>query len=137
MNKLRRWSLVDWKSLRNSAFVLIILFLGTMFMFYYSDWKRKFDARNYTKYATANLIAIKPNESISMTETGNKIVVDSYDIRYRFSVKNVNYESIDIIPNSTRNKSLMTQLYNEKNKKLKIKYDPTRPSNSVIIKPFN
>jgi hypothetical protein len=134
MKKTPDWFFWDWKSIRRSVFVFIFLILGLILIFNFSDWKRKFDSKNYTKNTGAYLIDVKPNESISMTDTGNKTIIDSYKVRYKYTVNNAQYVSIDIIPNSLENKKLIFKLFNNKKEKLKIKYDPKQPEKSFVIK---
>lgn len=134
MKKTPDWFFWDWKSIRRSVFVFIFLILGLILIFNFSDWKRKFDSKNYTKNTGAYLIDVKPNESISMTDTGNKTIIDSYKVRYKYTVNNAQYISIDIIPNSLENKKLIFKLFHNKKEKLKIKYDPKQPEKSFVIK---
>ena len=134
MKKTPDWFFWDWKSIRRSVFVFIFLILGLILIFNFSDWKRKFDSKNYTKNTEAHLIDVKPNESISMTDTGNKTIIDSYKVRYKYTVNNAQYISIDIIPNSLENKKLIFKLFHNKKEKLKIKYDPKQPEKSFVIK---
>ena len=133
MKKTPDWFFWDWKSIRRSVFVFIFLILGLILIFNFSDWKRKFDSKNYTKNTGAYLIDVKPNESISMTDTGNKTIIDSYKVRYKYTVNNAQYISIDIIPNSLENKKLIFKLFHNKKEKLKIKYDPKQPEKSFVI----
>lgn len=134
MKKTPDWFFWDWKSIRRSVFVFIFLILGLILIFNFQDWKRKFDSKNYTKNTGAYLIDVKPNESISMTDTGNKTIIDSYKVRYKYTVNNAQYISIDIIPNSLENKKLIFKLFHNKKEKLKIKYDPKQPEKSFVIK---
>lgn len=133
MKKTPDWFFWDWKSIRRSVFVFIFLILGLILIFNFSDWKRKFDSKNYIENTEAHLIDVKPNESISMTDTGNKTIIDSYKVRYKYTVNNAQYISIDIIPNSLENKKLIFKLFNNKKEKLKIKYDPKQPKKSFVI----
>ena len=94
----------------------------------------KFSDLNTLENTEAHLIDVKPNESISMTDTGNKTIIDSYKVRYKYTVNNAQYISIDIIPNSLENKKLIFKLFHNKKEKLKIKYDPKQPEKSFVIK---
>lgn len=124
----------DWKSIGRTLFVFFILVSGIILVFFYPDWKRKADSKNGTKSKSteAILITVKPNESLSMTELGNKKIVHSYEVKYTYTVKGSQYVAVDIIPNSMENKQLITQLCSNR-KKLNIKYDPKKPGKSIVI----
>lgn len=108
--------------------------MGIIFVFFYPDWKRNIEAKNFSESTEAILIDMKPNETISMTEVGNQIIIHSYEVKFKYSVRDTQYESKDIIPNSLENKNLITQICFNKNEKLKIKYDPKKPYKSIVIK---
>jgi uncharacterized protein YebE (UPF0316 family) len=134
MKKTSEWFFWDWKSIRRTVFVFIILLLGIALVLFYPDWIRKIDSNNYTENTVAFIIDVRLNETISMSEIGNETIVNSYKVRYTYKIKNVQYESIDIIPNSIENKKLISQICSSKNENVKIKYDPKKPEKSIIIK---
>jgi uncharacterized protein YebE (UPF0316 family) len=134
MKKTSEWFFWDWKSIRRTVFVFIILLLGIALVLFYPDWIRKIDSNNYTENTVAFIIDVRLNETISMSEIGNETIVNSYKVRYTYKIKNVQYESIDIIPNSIENKKLISQICRSKNENVKIKYDPKKPEKSIIIK---
>jgi hypothetical protein len=134
MNKISEHFFWDWKSIRRTFFVFIILALGIIFVFFYPDWKRNNKAKNFSESTDAILIDVKSNETISMTEVGNQIIVHSYEVKFKYSVRDTQYVSKDIIPNSLENKNLITQICINKNEKLKIKYDPKYPYKSIVVK---
>jgi uncharacterized protein YebE (UPF0316 family) len=126
MNKISGLNFWDWKSIRRTFFVFIVLVLGITFVFFYPDWKRNIEAKKFSESTEAILIDVKSNETISMTEVGNQIIVHSYEVKFKYSVRDTQYESKDIIPNSIENKNLITRICINKNEKLKIKYDPKK-----------
>jgi uncharacterized protein YebE (UPF0316 family) len=134
MKKTSEWFFWDWKSIRRTVFVFIILLLGIALVLFYPDWIRKIDSNNYTENTVAFIIDVRLNETISMSEIGNETIVNSYKVRYTYKIKNVQYKSIDIIPNSIENKKLISQICRSKNENVKIKYDPKKPEKSIIIK---
>ena len=134
MKKTSEWFFWDWKSIRRTVFVFIILLLGIALVLFYPDWIRKIDSNNYTENTVAFIIDVRLNETISMSEIGNETIVNSYKVRFTYKIKNVQYESIDIIPNSIENKKLISQICSSKNENVKIKYDPIKPEKSIIIK---
>ena len=134
MNKISELIFWDWKSIRRTFFVFIVLALGIIFVFFYPDWKRNIEAKKFSESTEAILIDVKSNETISMTEVGNQIIVHSYEVKFKYSVRDTQYESKDIIPNSIENKNLITRICINKNEKLKIKYDPKKPYKSIVLK---
>ena len=126
---MRPW---DWKSIK--GVLLVVSILGIMsLLFYYPDWKRKMDADKCTLVTQAFLIEIKTNKALSMGETGNTMVIHSYSVRFSYKVKKRRYESVDIIPNTIENKSLILRLQHSTSRKLKIKYTPSNPQKSIVI----
>jgi preprotein translocase subunit SecD len=81
MNKISEHFFWDWKSIRRTFFVFIILALGIFYVFFYPDWKRNNKAKNFSESTEAILIEVKSNETISMTEVGNQIIVHSYEVK--------------------------------------------------------
>jgi hypothetical protein len=132
MNKIRAWIFWDWKSIRRIFIVFFILISAVVIVFFFPDWKRNVDSKNYTEKTEAILVDIRSNEFIGMTEFGNQINVCSYKIKYRYFVEGIQYESTDMIPNSVENNKLLTRICNNKNDKLKIKYDPKKPNKSIV-----
>jgi hypothetical protein len=133
MNNTSECFFWDWKSMGKTLLVVAILAIGILFFFVYPDWERKSASKTYTGNAHALLIEVTPNEILSMTETGNRKVIYSYKVRYRYMVQKTEYVSTDIIPNSLENKKLLSFILTSNNKKYKIKYDSKNPKKSMLI----
>ena len=91
MHKISERIFLDWKSIRRTFFVFIILAIGIIFVFFYPYWKRNIETKNFSESTEAILIDMKPNETISMTEVGNQIIIHSYEVNFKYSVRNTKY----------------------------------------------
>ncbi|AEA43078.1 DUF3592 domain-containing protein [Fluviicola taffensis] len=132
MKKTSNWFFWDWKSIFRTIVLFSGLFLLFAFLFLYPDWKRNKEAENYDGLTKGIILSIKPIEEISMSEYGNKTVAYFYTVRYQYHVNSKTYKGIDKIPNSLKNKRIITLLLDKNNSEIDIKYDPKKPTNSQL-----
>jgi hypothetical protein len=138
MNKRLREKLDSWDL---KSFFLTILFLSSgLFLFVYftdiRDRLRTEDKEKFKGQITGEIVSIEKAERISQSKwNGTKIYVDSYKVTYRYNIGGQTYQSVDIIPLTTTNQKLITEiLARGTNKNCTLKYDTDDPKNSLLVK---
>jgi hypothetical protein len=106
--------------------------LSLYITFNFSDFLKDNKSSDQTQFTSAKGQSIRSKKSISMTEYGNEMVTDFYVVSYKYQVKNKNYSSSDLIPNSIKNRGLILSLFRSKTNEIRIKFDPNNPQKSSV-----
>lgn len=131
MKKTSNWLFWDWGSIFRAGLLFSALLLILAFAFLFPDWNRDQQAKEYNGNTTGTILSIESTEQISMTETGNKTVTYSYNIRYSFRIKSKTYVISEQVPNTIHIQKALERL--DKQSKVRVKYNQTKPEHSQII----
>lgn len=138
MNKRLREKLDSW-DLKSLFLTILFLSIALFLFFYFTDIRDRFrteDEEKFKRQITGEIINVEKAERISQSKwNGTKIYVDSYKVTYRYSIEGQTYQSVDIIPLTTTNQKLLTEILERgTSNSCTVKYDTDDPNNSLLIK---
>lgn len=82
---------------------------------------------------SGQIISIKENTSMRQGRFGNRNVVESYEIRYQYTVHNHLFNSQSTVLGTHKNQSALKKVKDSEFKKaVKIRYDIEKPSKSMV-----
>lgn len=86
-----------------------------------------------TEKSIGHLLEAKPINHISMGLDGNKTVTHAYEIKYRYKVHSISYNSTDRIPNNSTYSKFINDIFENNKRTFPIKYDSKAPNSSQIV----
>jgi hypothetical protein len=137
MNKRIREKLDSW-DLKSVFLTIIFLSIGLLLFFYFTDIRDRFRTEDKEKFkgqTTGEIINVEKAERISQSKwNGTKIYVDSYKVTYQYNIEGQTFQSIDIIPLTTTNQKLLTEILERgTNNICVVKFDTDDPNKSLLI----
>jgi hypothetical protein len=137
MNKRIREILDSWDL--KSVFLTILFLLVALFLFFYftdiRDRFRREDKEKFKGQTTGEIIKVEKVERITQSRwTGTRIYIDGYKVTYKFNVHGKGFQDTDIIPVTTANQKLLTQILERStNNNCVLKFDVDDPSKSILV----
>jgi hypothetical protein len=137
MNKRIREKLDSW-DLKSVFLTILLLSIGLFLFFYFTDIRDRFRTEAKEKFkgqTTGEIINVEKADRISQSKwNGTKIYVDSYKVMYRYNVEGKTFQSIDVIPLTTTNQKLLTEILERgTNNVCVVKFETDNPSKSLLI----
>ena len=137
MNKWIREKLDTW-DLKSVFLTILFLSIGVFLFFYFTDIRDRFrqdDKEEFKGQTEGEIISAEPIDRIKQSKwKGTEILVDSYEIRYRYNVDGLEFESTDIIPKTPKNgKYLNTILDRKATDTFIVRFDLKDPDKSILI----
>ncbi len=82
----------------------------------------------------AKIYKVQPKETLTQHYNGNKITVMGYDVYFNYKVGTIEYNTIDYIPNTSKNQKLIIEIYKNYDKKMfSVKYSISNPRKAMLI----
>jgi hypothetical protein len=137
MNKWIREKLDTW-DLKSVFLTILFLSIGVFLFFYFTDIRDRFrqdDKEEFKGQTEGEIISAEPIDRIKQSKwKGTEILVDSYEIVYRYKVDGREFQSTDIIPKTTKNERyLKTILGRRPTDTFIVRFDLKDPDKSILI----
>jgi len=136
MNKWIKEKLDTWDL--KSVFLTILFFsIGVSLFFYFTEIRdrvRLGDQNKFKGEAEGEIISAKPVDRIKQSKwKGTEILVDSYEILYSYKVGGRQFQSIDIIPLTTKNEQYLKKILDRKaSDTFIVHFDLKDPDKSIL-----
>jgi heme/copper-type cytochrome/quinol oxidase subunit 1 len=136
MNKWIREKLDTW-DLKSVFLTIIALSIFTFLFFYLTDIRdrrRQKNKEEFKEQTEAKVISAEPIDRITQSKwKGTQIVVDSYKIQYTYKVDGQEFQNIDLIPLTTKNKRYLATILDRKpNDIFSVRFDLNDPGKSIL-----
>ena len=137
MNKRLSEKFDSW-DLKSLFLTILFLSIGLFLFFYFTGIRDRFRTEDKEKFkgqTTGEIIKVEKADRISQSKwNGTKIYIDSYKVTYRYDIEGLSFQSTDIIPLTTTNQKLLTEiLEGGTNNICVVKFDTDNPKKSLLI----
>jgi len=137
MNKWLREKLDTW-DLKSVFLTILFLSIGVFLFFYFTDIRDRFrqgDQDDFKGQTVGEIISVEPIDRIKQSKwKGTEILVDSYEILYRYQVDGREFQSTDIIPRTTMNEKQLKKILDRKSADTFIvHFDLKDPDKSILV----
>jgi hypothetical protein len=137
MNKRIRekWESRDLKSALATIAVLVVALLVFFFFIDVRDRVRKEDEEKFAGQTTGEIIEVEKIWKMSQSRwSGTRIYIDGYKVTYTFNVHGKTFQDTDIIPLTTANQKLLSEILERGTNSICIvKFDVGDPNNSILV----
>lgn len=128
----------DSLDLKSLFLTILFLFIGVMIYYYFSDIRDRFRTKEeevLKGQTQGQIIEVQKADRITQSKwNGTKIFVDSYKVFYHYDVNGKRFESMDIIPVTTKNQELLkTILEGGPDNSCFVKFDLEDPKRSLLV----
>ncbi len=133
MAKKVPWYVVyDWKSVLGVGLVIIIV-AAYLSIYEIPEYIRNRKLNDYSGEVIGTLISINENVGMNQGREGNKEFIESYEVKYKYVLKGVQYEGANRIESSRKNSLQLKKLMGKPEPvSIKVKYDIDNPEKSLI-----
>lgn len=131
-NKVPWYHLFDWREV--SGLLLVISALALLVLFFkLPELTRRNKLEKYSSEAVGYIIDVKDNIKLRQTSEGGKAEIHSFTLKYSFEADDQVYESTDELKFTPVNKFNLNKCLNQDSGRVKIKYKPKNPNQSLIV----
>ena len=130
-NKIKFYHLWSLKNIVSTivACTLIIIFL--VLYYFYPQLSHYYKASKFDAQTTGVVVDINEQSMINQTKMGNKVQVDHFEVKYKYSVNDQVYEQIDKVKGTGLNNKRLQQIWNS-DKSIKVLYLSEDPVHSMV-----
>ena len=120
------------KEIFGSIGAVVLIFLIFWFLIFYTPIIYENRLSKYNANTQGELIDYKKVTRVSQSKYGNEIIVDHYDVTYKYEVKDMEYTSTCEIPSEGLFGHKLKKINSSENKKIVVRYKKEDPSKSMV-----
>ncbi|MEQ8476675.1 hypothetical protein [Fulvivirga sp.] len=131
-NRVRWFHVINWKNITGILFILL-MFLGAAIFFKLPQITRNYELSRLNGETKGYLTSVEPNTMMKQGHEGNKLVIESYDVSYKYIVNDQAFSGKEKIKNTGKNEYYLKQVVKSELKiSVIIKYDTQNPKISLL-----
>ena len=132
-NKIPWYATVNWKSILETTIILGII-VGLAIILLLPKIIRHNKLENYRGETTAKVLSVKENITTRQGSDGNKVVVDHYDVKFRYKVNGKPYEGTNALDGTPKNTYYLNKVAKSNYEMpVSVRYDMENPAKALII----